>query len=302
MPGSLANTYAQGGMFPDDARYIQAYNTNVLDQLKGFKIGPTEKADKMPAEPLWLGVELEVEPKPEGSNKYVSISAEALKDFAILKYDGSLGEGGFEIVTIPGTLEFHRAAWLPFFEKAAANLRSWTTTDERRKEGRCGVHIHMNIHAISDLTLGKMLLFVNEEYNRKFIEKIAGRGAGTYNNFRKKKIGDGRKKLRDHHEALSISQKNHGKSAELRIFRGNSSKQGLFRYLEFTHALVDFCKVCTADKPNGAQFLQWYSAQENYSRYPYLTRWMRKNKLGDKPMLVLRSKVNPTFENELEAA
>lgn len=261
-------------------RNILSYSANVLEHLK-IPYGISSNDPPEEGERLWLGVELEVEPKT-GVNSSINAGLRAgytMKDKAIIKADGSLGPGGFEIVSIPGTLEWHREAWTDFFIHAAPFLRSWDT-------GRCGLHVHISCRALSKLTLGKMLLFVNADGNRSFIEKVAGRNSSQWSTFQPKKIGDGKVKISSHHEALSFSQRNHGETIELRIARGNVAKNGFYRILEFAAMLPDFCKQAGADARSAnvknltsENFIKWFSHQSNYSRYPEFAKWARKKGL-----------------------
>ena len=248
--------------------HILPYSTDVLQMRNGFRHLETER---LPLNPMWLGVELEVENKGTEPT-YVSITNEAVKDFAILKADASLPSGGFEIVTVPATLEYHRIAWLPFFETAAKNLMSWSS-------GKCGMHVHIAKASLSDLTIGRLLVFVNATDNLSFIERLAGRGSVVYSQLSPKKVSDVKTGESRHGHGLAFSNRNQGKTIELRIFRGNVSAVGFFKNLEATHALCEFCKVASIRQLTTAAFLQWLALPANLRAYPYLTRWLAKTKL-----------------------
>lgn len=243
---------------------IRAYSANVLDHVKrSFCYTPDEK---LPLNPLWLGVELEVEGR-ERQKDYVRITHDAVNSFAIMKHDGSIANSGFEIVTVPATLAYHRKVWTPFFKDAAPMLCSWNT------EERCGMHVHLSRAAISDLTLGHMLVFVNERKNEEFVTRVAGRSSTGYANREPKKVTDVKRAREIHGDALAFTSRNQGKTCELRIFRGNVSKGGFMKNLDFAASLVDFCKVAGTRQLTSAHFLIWLNQPENRRAYPYLTKW-----------------------------
>lgn len=260
-----------GRAIPYYRELILSYSSNVLDYLDGFR---SAEGEKLPPEPLWLGVELEVEAREGAPADFVRTTFETVRNFAILKFDGTLGGYGFEIVSVPGTLGWHRNAWEPFFERAAPHLRSWAT-------GRCGMHVHINRHALSNLALGKLMVFINSPENLPLIEKVAGRGSTQYSRLASKKVTDvhllRRHALGGHYDAISLSERNGGATIELRIFRGNVARHGFYRNLEFTAAACEFATATGAGRTGIADFCGWFSQPSVRSQYPFLTRWMRKH-------------------------
>lgn len=265
-----------------------------------------------PEAPLLMGVELEVEPFSPSSglpDEEAYRLAESVAGWAILKSDGSLGRGGREIVTRPMTLDAHRVAWMAFFnDKPHEYLSSW-------KSGRCGLHVHLNRAAISPLTEGKLISFLNALSNVKFTQDIAGRNL-LRNEYAAiapdKKITEGfgksrREKTRGsckwtvqqrlltsrnrtgyRHTATNISQRNGGTTLEVRIFRGNIGRNGVFRVLEFLHALVSYLSLNTnsaATVDNWLDFVTWLGEPENTKAYPEFYQWLLVKKyLFPKPI------------------
>ena len=120
---------------------------------------PSDK--KVNGEYLRYGVELEVLPKTSVASKVAKYNCgKSLHNFALLKSDSSLGSAGFEIVTVPATLEFHRKVlWNDFFKTpfsdgltAAKSVQSWDT-------GVCGIHVHLTRAALTEMQLSKLLVF-----------------------------------------------------------------------------------------------------------------------------------------------
>ena len=253
-------------------RDILQYSTNVLRSRPGlaFRFDVTEP---LPIPPLWLGVELEVVPRYDGRGNFVDgdylpRTMDTTEEFAILKRDGSLPSRGFEIVTVPATLAAHRMLWRRFFKEAAPGLSGWT-------EPSCGMHVHLARAAISDLTLGKMLVFLNKPDNIGFVERIAGRSHNTYARLHPKRFGDAKLSGSEtpHYDALNVSSHTEGKTVELRIFRSNVSRGGFMKNLDFTHALVAFCREASAAQLSGPTFYSWLGLPDIQAAYPFLTQW-----------------------------
>lgn len=91
---------------------------------------------------------------------------------AYCKRDGSLTNGGYEIVTHPHTLAAHRELWKPFWAHARTNgLRS---------DGTTGMHVHIERLHLTTYRCSLMTAFLNSTANRDFVARIAGREANTY--------------------------------------------------------------------------------------------------------------------------
>lgn len=130
-------------------------------------------------------------------------TAKQLEGFAILKHDGSIGQG-FEIVTAPSTLELHRDNWKPFWSSTPqTTLSGWSS-------GKCGMHVH--ITRPSALTVGKMLCFLNADDNASLINAVAGRAQSSWAKVSPKKVTDWDKSS-DRYEALNIQNR---KTVEVR--------------------------------------------------------------------------------------
>lgn len=263
---------------------------------------------------LYLGVELEVVRK---YNAPMVICENVIKDlnigfttkqgnysFAILKSDSSLLSHGFEIVSAPATLNYHKTAWDKFFANSAKYLRSYNTDC-------CGMHVHISKLGFdgdptgNNLHIGKFMNFYNQPYNRKFITDIAGRSTSSYTSYNVKKIvqsGTVNVGNTDRRQSVNLCPPN---TIEIRIFKGNTRKEGFFKNLEFVHASVEFTRqasmnYCSStpvtslktieDKRGNIsvdlsskntkgltyeEFLTWLVLPENISTYPNLTRWLK---------------------------
>lgn len=216
----------------------------------------------------FYGIELEVEMAKRDVTKRGAKADEVLKllgtDFAITKEDGSV-KYGFEICTAPATIIEHRSRWQKFFEKMPEGLVSWNAYD-----GKCGLHVHCSKKPLSLLTIAKMVVFVNNPDNQRFVETVAGRGSNQYFKFEKKEYSvveplvanEVRKNAvvtmapermnrllnvrqlghDDRYEAINLVNKD---TIEFRIFKGTLKQPSFFKALEFCDALTHFCMMGT---------------------------------------------------------
>lgn len=237
-----------------EPRLILDYSDKTANSL------PRESKDR-----VLYGVELEVESRDGVSTTGATWARTHLSDqYCVFKSDGSLGAGGFEIVTRPDSIAVHKREWDKFFANSpTTTLASWTT-------GRCGMHVHISKSGLSSLQLGKMLCFLNEPANERMIVKIAGRRSERWCQIAKKKISDCRHP-QDRYVALNITRH----TAEVRIFKGTLSMAGFFKNLEFCEALVKFtapAERSIADATNYGAFCRWLSYKDYPNLYEFLVR------------------------------
>lgn len=204
------------------------------------------------------GIELETEAHRSQDDGAEFIREHLGTDYAVLKEDGSLSDEGIEIVTRPDSVAVHKRHWESFFaSKPEKRLASWTT-------GRCGMHVHVTKAALTQLQLGKMLVFVNEPTNQNLVATIAGRTSDRWARVSQKKISDVRYGD-DRYVALNITRR----TAEFRIFKGTLNKRGFMKNLEFAQALVEFCgpgNRSMAESASATAFVKWLPRKS----YPYL--------------------------------
>lgn len=305
---------------PPKARHygkILSYSTNPLEYVKGFMSKSSEKSGEYEKALPFYGVELEINPasSTQSLNTLAAKVHDALTtDFAILKSDGSIGNG-FEIVTAPATLAVHKEMWLPFFKDVAKQCKSWSTDC-------CGMHVHISRDAfMSPIHLGKMIAFYNAPSNRHFIERIAGRDCSRWAGIRQDATPLAEKMIKGTtswgkdvplNAYLSHEHHKHGKflavnlckphTVEIRIFKGNVAQVGFFKNLEFVDAVFQYAKEMVWRPLNDAEkalmekrkaagstgqemqrygvhyndFLQWLR-KDKENRYPNLKLWLSKN-------------------------
>jgi hypothetical protein len=229
------------------------YSENVLNRC----------AHAEPGKRLVMGVELEMESSGnESVSRMVRRVGGPVQEQYILKSDGSLRDG-IELVTVPLTLREH------------ADKLDWETTLAPYREAgfisgsttTCGIHIHVNRAALSALTIGKLLVFLNSQKQdlSAFVSNVAQRKPTGYCARYPKKLRAGKNISSDKYDALHLLPK----TVEFRIFRGNMRPERVLKNLEFVHALCTYMPTCSVTQiENVQQFLAWL--YDNRKQYPNL--------------------------------
>lgn len=193
-------------------------------------------------EALVFGVELEIEPRGHSSQSEILQALPSRNDY-FCKEDGSLN-AGVEIVTVPMTLEQHREVF--DWRGVLAPLLPLAMSGSRTQ--RCGMHIHVNRGALSNLTLAKMYLFINEPANLRLMELLAQRSNNRWAAMQKKTWGDckGPEYYRSagRYQALNLTRN----TAELRLFRGTIRYDRVMKNIEVAHSLVTWARETSAAK------------------------------------------------------
>lgn len=232
-------------------RLVVGYSDKSANKLR------PESKDK-----LLFGVELEVESKGSQEEGAEWVRDRMSDQYCVLKNDGSLGPGGFEIVTRPDSMAVHRRMFAAILnDSPGKRLRSWIG-------GRCGMHVHVTKAALSQLQLAKMMCFLNDPGNAAFVATVAGRLPCSWCKVSPKKMSDVRHNP-DRYVALNIT----GRTAEFRIFRGTLLASSFLKNLEFVEALVAYCAPAQrsiADAVSHVEFCKWLDKKT----YPYLHAYL----------------------------
>lgn len=211
---------------------LMHYDANPFDFFKW------DKRNKQNA--LVFGVELEMEPSRSTETQQraliTALGGSTGKNF-ILKSDGSLNNG-VELVTMPFTLAQHLdgsgVPWVKTLEAVKTLARSGAGTTS------CGIHIHINKKALSALTIGKMLVFLNDPGLAPLITIIAQRASSSYCTRSVKKLTDGTRSSESRYDIMNVSVRH--PTCEIRMFRGNVTPERVFKNIEFCHALIQYCR------------------------------------------------------------
>jgi len=270
----------------DEPTRLMGYSTNVLRHVV--------KDDRIKSSPFGdflMGVELEM---CSGSRSTVN---DAVRDvlsqlgdsYCVCKSDGSLPDDGLEIVTAPRGLAEHINRFKQW--NINTSYRAWNNN-------KCGMHVHIDARAFSQLTLGKFIMFINDENNKDFIRKIAGRHPAIDNQAQRYCAMEGQEQLANPKTAVKGKSneryymvnlanltsegavrlglpdwKFSGRynTVELRIFRASLKKERLLAQLEFTHAAVMFVRAASYRELTGGAFVTWLKKYNVL--YPHLAAW-----------------------------
>lgn len=255
----------------DDDGTLFRYATNVLFQHSW--------PSNAPHDGLVFGVELEVQSKDFSSDGVRTI-AQALggrkgkNNAYILAADGSLDPdehtSGLEIITVPQTLEGHRTgAVIPWREISKALASSNAISGQGTNA--CGMHVHINRRALSQLQVGKMMVFINSPKTQQLVELIAQRPATQFCVRKPKTISDVFRAEENHYDALNVGTE-HG-TLELRIFKGNTRHSRILKNLEFAHALCLYCRDCSMLDAENPDAFRAYIFQR-CGQYPNLCKFL----------------------------
>lgn len=260
----------------DDALYIsdneEPYCSRCYERIISQKIIHDYSYKPEPIfygnEDLYMGVELEVDLGGENS-----CCAEEILNIAnfqcnhlYCKHDGSI-EDGFEMVSHPMSLEYHRRKmpWEKIFDKAVSlGYRSHQTST-------CGLHIHVsrtglgNSFETREDVISRIVYFIEAHWNEllKFSRRTEysinrwasryGLSDNTKNTYDKAKKGNGMGR----YVCLNLQNYN---TIEFRIFRGTLKYETFVATLQLVHEICtkaikmsdkDFESMCWSDFVTG---------------------------------------------------
>lgn len=257
--------YRANSLARDRNMTIFSYGTNII-KLHGFPLAVTKKDD------LCFGVELEMQ--PNRNHQHLDLIAVLGDKWVagrpyIMCRDSSIGEAGVEFITLPYTLANHKSdkyvEWTKILEQLRKVAQSGANTTA------CGMHVHINKRALSNLQMGKMLVIVNCPEMQQLIVTIAQRSDTSYARRFYKKVTEGGKIIGSHGDALNMS--NNKGTAELRIFRGNLRYERVMKNLEFTEALCLYANEQSIQRIRDPKlFVSWINDHKHH--YPHLVKFI----------------------------
>jgi len=231
---------------------VMPYNTDVLNVLDGGFNSFKKETDS------FLGVELEVNTPDTTTERVVGIR-QSLNDDVICVSDGSIVGTGLEIVTLPGTLLWHKRKLWKDFAKHTVPLLDTSASDNKVM----GVHVHVNrrnpVTNAVNITTGmatKLALLVNDVTSQDFISGISLRKTGQYSKVQRKR--DQRYTepgTTGKYYQLNTSRSN---TIEFRMFRTTKDVNVLFSYLEFAHSLVEYSRQAPLSQLSMSNYCQWF--------------------------------------------
>lgn len=250
-------------------RYLLSYSTDVL-QVQGYYgmvRGVWENLHRNTA--LLMGVELECDSRGSSSAEELAelVCTNGFQDFGICKRDATVS--GIEMVSRPADLESHKLqeweTWLKLLQPVAKGHYAQSA----------GMHVHVNTHGMSPLTIGKILYFMNSRNNRAMLELVAQRDLGTHWCEVKPDSCTSIGKLGKEPRLGKYSAANFtGRTLEFRIFRSTLLPARFYKNLEAVDSIVRFCKQSSAQCAELTTEAWLSFVDDNRSAYPNLSTFV----------------------------
>ncbi len=276
---------------------ISQYSTDVLT-ASGYSFAG---AAEIPTPRLRMGFELEstcstsrpshVAKKPL-NDAFATLRSEFpfARCYCITKSDASIrGPNPAEIVTIPLSVPEHARVLFKAFPDGRVGgraLQCWSNDS-------CGFHIHAPVYAparmgsdpkrcISQLDVGRLLVFINEPRNQRFWIELCGRGPNTYAQFRRTHLTEyARLQQRrsptpnfGKYDALNVTP---GRTLELRLPRPTARIKSLLKNLELFESSIQWVRLRSLAAPfMWHEYLTWLAEPHNRKTYTYLHDWLSR--------------------------
>jgi len=226
---------------------IHNYSTRVEQMLKF-------KATRVRPNTVYLGCELEYE--TNNRNRAQLGVGKLMHGHALMKSDGSI-RNGFEIVTCPATLDIHLDIFKNFYDNIPPDLKI---------ANNVGMHVHISRKPLSQLTIGKLIEFLNRLDNKDFIHHIAGRIDNQYARMESDRTITFLRKHRSGSNRYNALNLNNEKTIEVRLFATPMNYKEFASRLQFVQALVDYCSPAQSNQALKKQthyesFMHWLSSR-----------------------------------------
>lgn len=219
----------------------------------------------------YFGVELEVEyhggyeREHKAKQLHEAINGGEFGKRVFFENDGSV-RNGFEIISQPMSLPAQRELWLWLNNRdLTKELKSHNTTT-------CGLHVHVSREGLDPLMLAKAVTFVNAPANSELIKSVARRYAEGYCKIKTNKDVANALTTSDRYEAVNVTGR---RTVEFRIFKGSLKYESVIAAIEFTHALLEFCRSADLKKLLADDFIDFLNNRfldETTVLRPYLAQ------------------------------
>ncbi len=293
-------TYNNEGKRMDHFSKVTDYKTCfMVTPEEKLRFEQVDKDDKNPLHrPIYMGIELEVVPRRFICDRYKgyqdvirTIANTPMQDHVIMTRDGSLGDNGIEIVTVPATLAYHRKMFTENFFSNKNILSSIMANP------LCGLHVHVSKNVLTTAKWGQVMFFVNDLANAKFMQDVSTRAPNSYCRREDSRRGplmikracsnqnirNGLSRLdqekSDARYVILNTQNAH--TMEFRCFKSTIDKNNFFHKLEFVEALVQFVRQASLKETTLEKFIDFVLDINTKKSYPHLIRWLAsKNYIG----------------------
>lgn len=222
------------------------WNSNNLVNSYGYKPTPVFYGE---SDSLYMGVELEID---HGNERKQCAKDLSRHEEIYLKEDGSL-DNGFEIVSHPCTLDYHKTLWGDITETALEH--GFESHDAKT----CGLHVHLDRtyfgqdETTRNYNIGKLILLVNKHWDN--MVKFSRRTMNQIENWAERVDLDAEQsdtpatinlKVKDkkgnRYVAVNLCNAN---TIELRLFNGSLRKDTVLATLELCNNMAKAAKEWT---------------------------------------------------------
>lgn len=206
-------------------------------------------------------------------NELLEIS-ESENDLIILKEDGSLNDLGFEIVTLPITLNWHK---VPENAEKFKNIFRILKKYNAEASERCGMHVHLSRAGITEEHEIKLEMFF--QLHRENLYTVAGRGENSYARFPQDRDITNKENLKakncDGSRYRCLNWCNE-RTVEIRIFAAVTEYADFMKNFEFAHCVYQYTKLMDIDTVEKADFLHFLEFAKNADNYPHFVDFINE--------------------------
>lgn len=221
-----------GNLFERDTNWCVCYECRFLKYVRDYFYKPEPIFYKMNEdEELYIGVEYEIGGAcKENAEKFLKANFKNPHFYS--KYDSSIPEYGFEIVSHPATAMAHQSIipWKTIFSNLEElNIQSTIN---------CGIHFHVNRTFFNEDNIRVADFIVNNFHD--LMSVAGGREFNRYCALKTKRLSQwGMSNTSEHHDSLNLCSKN---TLEFRFFKSTNNIDDFFRKINFIKHLCYFIK------------------------------------------------------------
>lgn len=221
-----------------------------------------------------FGVELEICAKDKDC--LADICSAAKDQGFIPERDGSLHEQlGVEIVAPPlGLRTYRKGNWSVLLDGIRSKAKGWDAGTGY------GIHISIRRSSLTRLQQVKFLRFF--PWNRKFCEKVTGRGSNGFANY-DVVVPWARDPYTGRYAAAAIRE---GDRIEVRAFRATLKKSSFLKNVQFVAALVEFVRAVSLRDITAECFCDFVTDPARRNRYRELVAFIQEKGLNGSPEAV----------------
>lgn len=217
----------------------------------------------------YFGVELEVVPainNDPGGKLAINMVTKALGSLAYLKRDGSVSDGGFEIVTHPFSLHTMYSDRM-FSRLEDAPLRSYS-------DPTCGLHVHVSRNGLKQDQLFNLLAFFTNADNDDFLRFIGQRDWNRYcSAHTMREINNDFLGWNGRYKAINFCNT---ATIEFRFFKGNIKAAAVYKAVQFCDAILEFCGTNPSELTY-TNFIEYVNNMKvGMYKYNHLRRYINK--------------------------